>query len=436
MVRQNWWWISVVACAAAIFLKLSAGAHADTAVKIAAGDNLDVTVFGQAELTGQFQVNGAGDIKLPMLGGVKVSGLSEQEAEDQIATLLRDGFVNAPVVTVRFQQFRPIYVTGYVGQPGAIPFRFDTSVFKAIAQAGGYRRAQPGLATNSAAAVLTAQQQLTALQATRANLIVRVARLKAQHAGQRELRKVVVDGVSPTIWENERTTLNFELAALERQLDLIDQQRPRLQESREAMERQLSAEQETIATIEARLAKLGGLRKRGLVREVTIFDLQTSRATAKSAIARLQAQLADLSVTVGTLEIQAETARSTFKRNALTALNLAREQLRDTERRIPEATQLLRVRQQQADVDVSTTDTPGSALYRFRIVRSLDGKASTLDATLMTMLQPGDVLTVERQLQGTSARSRARKQLGYSIDGQPRQLGQMTRFEAPSSARD
>jgi polysaccharide export outer membrane protein len=125
---------------AAFLLALAAGAWAQ-AEKLGIGDAVRVTVFQQPDLTTEARINERGSIPLPLIGEVKVGGLSQAEAAAKIAASLKDGkYLKDPqvalaVTTVRSRQ---VSVLGAVARPGRYPLD-DTSsqLSDVIAAAGG-----------------------------------------------------------------------------------------------------------------------------------------------------------------------------------------------------------------------------------------------------------------------------------------------------------
>src|SRR5262249_26377086 len=105
--------------------------------RLAPGDRLKIVVFDQEQLSGEFIVDSTGGILLPVVGPVGVAGLTVPKAQQLIQERLADGVLVHPVVSVRMNQYRPIFVTGDVRKPGSYPFIFGGSVKKAIAAAGG-----------------------------------------------------------------------------------------------------------------------------------------------------------------------------------------------------------------------------------------------------------------------------------------------------------
>jgi polysaccharide biosynthesis/export protein len=87
---------------------------------IVPNDLLQVTVFQATELSGAVRVSAAGEVSLPLVGIVKVAGVSPREAEQLIALRLRT-YLQEPNVTVEVKEAasEPVYVLGEVNQPGA-----------------------------------------------------------------------------------------------------------------------------------------------------------------------------------------------------------------------------------------------------------------------------------------------------------------------------
>ena len=110
--------------------------------RIAANDILDIQVYQEADLSGDFEIKEDGAITYPLLGSVMVKGLTKQEAEARITELLaRDYLVNPFVhISVKTYHDRSIMVLGCVQKPGSYPFPQDNTItlLQAISLAGGF----------------------------------------------------------------------------------------------------------------------------------------------------------------------------------------------------------------------------------------------------------------------------------------------------------
>ncbi|MEM7189682.1 MAG: polysaccharide biosynthesis/export family protein [Pseudomonadota bacterium] len=102
------------------------------------GDRVRIIVFGEEDLSGEFELDGKGAFSMPLIGTVDGSVPGPRALEDRIATLLRDGYLKNPRVSVEVLTYRPIYILGEVNQPGGYPYRAGMSILTAAAMAGGF----------------------------------------------------------------------------------------------------------------------------------------------------------------------------------------------------------------------------------------------------------------------------------------------------------
>jgi len=107
--------------------------------RLAPDDQINVTVFGEPDLSLQkVRIAPNGTISMPLIGQVKVAGLTAVEAERKITELLKDGYLKKPAVTVSVAEYRLFYVNGEVKKPGGYGYRDGLTVHKAISLAGGF----------------------------------------------------------------------------------------------------------------------------------------------------------------------------------------------------------------------------------------------------------------------------------------------------------
>ena len=111
--------------------------------KIATGDVVSITVYGQPDLETKSRVDSAGEITFPLIGNVKISGISENEAVKKITALLEKDYLINPQVSIFIQEYHPkkVFVMGFVNRPGEYELfkDRDTTVIEAITMAGGFK---------------------------------------------------------------------------------------------------------------------------------------------------------------------------------------------------------------------------------------------------------------------------------------------------------
>lgn len=112
--------------------------EAAEAYRLGAGDRVRVTVFGQEDLSGEFELDGAGRLSLPLIQRVQAAGLTLNELEAAIANKLKPDFLKNPRVSVEVLNYRPFYILGEVKNPGSYPYVNGMTVINAVALAGGY----------------------------------------------------------------------------------------------------------------------------------------------------------------------------------------------------------------------------------------------------------------------------------------------------------
>ena len=107
--------------------------------RLGAGDLVRLTVYRQPELSGQFRLDGDGDLALPLAGDIRAGQLTTRELEQAIAARLRDeGYLRDPQVSVQVLAHRPFYILGQVRKPGEYEYQSGLTLTNAAALAGGY----------------------------------------------------------------------------------------------------------------------------------------------------------------------------------------------------------------------------------------------------------------------------------------------------------
>jgi polysaccharide export outer membrane protein len=106
--------------------------------EIGAGDVLKVVVIGQTQMTGDFVVDPEGLVNFPILGKIKASQHTTLELERKITTLLADGILRRPQVTVSVAEYgsQRVFVTGEVQRPGRYPLKADRTLLALLGDIG------------------------------------------------------------------------------------------------------------------------------------------------------------------------------------------------------------------------------------------------------------------------------------------------------------
>lgn len=105
---------------------------------LGAGDQIQILVYNEADLSMKLKIDESGNIIYPLIGKLQLAGKTPDQVAIDIRERLKNGYINNPMVTVSMLEFRPMYVSGEVKTPGSYEYQPGLTLEKAIAVAGGF----------------------------------------------------------------------------------------------------------------------------------------------------------------------------------------------------------------------------------------------------------------------------------------------------------
>jgi polysaccharide export outer membrane protein len=121
--------------------KQDSGLHANSSTPVLGpGDEVEITVYGAPDLCEHTRVSSEGNISIPLVGYVRVAGLTSTEAEGTIEAQLRqNNILNDPQVSVYIKEYTSgsISVAGEVAKPGPYSGLGPHRLFDVLQGAGG-----------------------------------------------------------------------------------------------------------------------------------------------------------------------------------------------------------------------------------------------------------------------------------------------------------
>ena len=111
---------------------------------LSSGDTLDLMVYREPDLGMRSKIARDGRVQLPLLGEVKVAGMSVREAQEHLRQLYDADYLVDPQIYLNISSYtqRKITVIGQVSRPGSYELQGNESlgILEAIGMAGGFTR--------------------------------------------------------------------------------------------------------------------------------------------------------------------------------------------------------------------------------------------------------------------------------------------------------
>lgn len=342
-------------------------------------------------INGEYTVQDGGRISVPFAGDLKVTGLTTDELQEQLAARLKERFAlkSAPEVSAEIAQYRPFFITGVVQSPGQYPYMPGLTVQKALAVAGGTQRTLDGQRVERE--LITQKGEYDLLSDDRLRLMVKRVRVDAEIAGKADFEvpaalpqgKRLNDlvGEERAIMTARKTNLDLQLTALSDLKGLLQTEIDTLEKKRSNQDRQLDLMQKELKGV-------GALAEQGLVNNARVL-------TAERSAADIQAQRLDIDTAI----VRARQAVSKAEQDALELRNSMQTELA-VERQQVEVDLLSTSRKMNMRSDLmveASTLSPGDqTLLEFSISRAKpDGTTTVVKAAMDQPVQPGDVVSVK-----------------------------------------
>jgi protein involved in polysaccharide export with SLBB domain len=345
-------------------------------------------------MSGEYMVNAAGAISMPLVGEVQAAGL----ATDKLATVISErlqakvGMVPRPEVAVEIIQFRSFYILGAVNRPGDYPFRPGLTVLQAVGVAGGFYRPTEWRLEREA---ITAVGDLRVIELERSALMARKARLEAEMKGDTVLTfppELVKQSNNPAIGrflEQEQVIFRSRLNTLLSQTEALEQVKLLLQNEIKSLREKYQVQERQLGLARKEFGAVESLVNKGLAVNARQFSLEQQ-------VAQIESTRLDMSMAI----LRAEQDRAKAERDILELRNRRQDDIatsiKEAEVKLQEfAHKTVTARALIAETQAAAPSSrPDKASVVFSIVRRTENVAVDPIVSENTLLQPDDVLRV------------------------------------------
>lgn len=397
--------LAVVCSLVVLIVMLPASGYAlDSDYKLGAGDKARVRasewrasqaqVYEWDAISGEYTVNSAGYISMPLIGDVKAAGKTTSELSDVIAEGLvkKIGTVKRPEIAIEITQYRPFYILGPVSKAGDYPYRPNLTVLQAVGIAGGFRRTADERPERES---ISGEGDLSVLQLNMSSYLTQLARLNAElsdagtitfpaeinsQANNPTVRDFIKQQVS--IFQSRKESMRAQLKSYEALKVLLAQEVTSLNERAQSQQRQIELAKRERDAVDTLMNKGLTVNARQSTLEQQLAQFESSRLDISTSILRAQQELSKADR--DSLEL-----RNKFKNAVSDEIHAVSLKVQETKEKINTAQALL----SETDGYI-TKASDRNARISYTIVRKVDGKVQEIAADESTPVFPEDVVRV------------------------------------------
>ncbi|MDU8945532.1 polysaccharide biosynthesis/export family protein [Ovoidimarina sediminis] len=374
------------------------------------GDQLTVSISGLLDSTATATVQADGRVIFPHFGDFQAMGKSREELQRIIGlasigkiisfyTPVGDRFeiaLTGDDVFLDVSGYRPIYVTGDVGQSGEIKYFPGITLRMAVAGAGGLS----GTGGVSDSAMLRApdlRSRWETLTIDHANAVASLWRVNAALANDPDLEfpeatSVYIDEASfEELLADARREVTQLLQEKNRRKSHLDTRFETLEQRIELLSRALENQRHALAIEEEDLARMEQLGERGLTSRAGISNARQALLGVSTSVLDVEGRLAQLILDRDELLQEIDTTQLQFEQPLLSERASIVPSLWSFRSRINAAREALLLN----GVAVQVAGQEEEPDITYKVARREGGTSFVFRAELDTLLSPGDVLNVE-----------------------------------------
>ncbi|MGD9478689.1 UNVERIFIED_ORG: polysaccharide export protein (plasmid) [Roseateles sp. XES5] len=374
--------------------------------RVAGGDVLRVTVYGDPGLSGSFPIGTDGTIGYPLLGNVAVAGKGIDEVRQTIDAGLREHIANLSVAVV-VEAYAPVFIVGEVQKPGRYEFRPGMIALELFALGGGQKEVL-AQGDNAGMRLAGLRQDYADLGVQLLGQDVKRVRLEAELNGKpftylpseeigtpdpRIVRQVVE--AERTLFELRRATLDAEMRSLEQQrvgyVDEIDT----LQKSGKLRDGEL-----TLLDEDVKLAQ--SMVERGLTSKTQLRDKQREISATNRDMLEFGSFLARARQNLTVIDGRLSSLRGQRRGDVATELREVNIDILRLRRKLTYSLQAM----VEAGIAVEKRDGTQQTALRFSAVRMVGDTYREVAVGQTDPVQAGDILRVSLALDGNDMAER------------------------------
>ncbi|WP_132524325.1 polysaccharide biosynthesis/export family protein [Rhizobium sp. BK376] len=363
--------------------------------KVAEGDTLSITVYGDAGLSGVFPVGPGGTIGYPILGNIPVEGHTLDEISNQINNGLKPHIPNLSAA-VAIKEYAPVFIMGDVQKPGKFEFRPGMIALELFALGGGLR--EPTVQTDtSGVQLINVQQEYEDLTLQLLSLDVKRVRLEAEFNDKPFDYPITNQGALrdpatlQSIVDSERNLYQQRLTVMQSDRTNLQDQRQNFAEEIDMLNKSTDLRNQQFDLLKLDVDASQGLVTRGAASETVLRERKRELLQMNQQLLEFGSYLARAKQSKNEVERRLQDLDSKRKGDAVTELRQVNLDMLRIRKKMEYNVQVM------AEISAAArrvTDRSKIIQTEFSVVRLTDGQYEETTIDEHTQVQPGDLIRV------------------------------------------
>lgn len=367
-------------------------------IRVAEWRTAEGAVRDWSTINGDYSVGPSGNISIPFIGEMPVTGKTTAEVATKISDELQQkfGLLDRPDASVELAEFRPFFISGDVQAPGKYPYAPGLTVLKAVSLAGGVRRSADS-GQRFERDFINARGNYEVLVAQRDGLVARRARLIAEAEGKEEIdfpKELEQSAAGRKLMADETAFKAAREKRLSVQLKAIDDLKGLLQQQVDSLDKKIATQNRQIELSRKELSSVGDLAQQGLVVNQRILTLERQTAELEGKVLDMETASLSAKQDISKATQDATNLQSDLDTDIAQQRQQSEADIQEVELKMAMYRDLMTesmANDPQAALSVGGAAAP---VVSYSIVREAEGKTAETAADENTPVLPGDVIKV------------------------------------------
>lgn len=392
-------WLALLACLLFLAQAIAAAGAEDQRYRLASGDVLRITVYGDLGLSGSFPIGTDGTIGYPLLGNITAAGKSIDEVRETIDAGLKVHIANLSASVV-VEAYAPVFIVGEVQKPGRYEFRPGMIALELFALGGGQKEA---LAQGENAGVQIAGlrqeyadlgMQLLAQDVKRARLEAELNERDFSYVAREELGTPDPRIVQQVV-QSERTLFELRRATLATELESLEVQKKSYVEEIDTLERSGKLRDGELALLDEDVKQARTMVDRGITSKTQLREKQREISATNRDVLEFGSFLARARQNLTAIDGRLVSMRGQRRGDVAAELREVNIDILRLRRKMAYSVQAMA----EAGIALQKKDGSRQAAFRFSAIRLLDGQYKEVEVGQTDPVMAGDILRVSLALE-------------------------------------